>query len=686
MSVMKITRWTRALLLVALCSPAWAAAQTGKGAADPSILEPRDLFDLEWADGPALSPDARTVVYQRSGYDIMLDRRTSRLWQVEVDSGRHTPLGADASGTNVVFSPDGARIAWVAQVDGRAQIVVRWMDSGEQSALGWLPQAPSELAFSPDGRQLAFSMLVESDATATTALPAKPEGAQWAPAAKYIDRLAYRADGAGYLRPGYRHVFVIPSEGGTPRQISQGDFNYRSPVWSRDGHSLYVVSNQSPEWEYQPTESEIYRLEIASGALTALTDRRGPDMNPALSPDGKQLAYVGYDDIGKGHQVTHLYVLDVQSGVARALTAEFDYPVANPYWERSGRGVFFSYERHGRGHIAWVSANGGRVETLSDDFGGTSIGRPYTGGQFSVAGDKVAYTRDSPERPAELAIVQRGRKSKVLTDLNVDVLGHKQLGQVEEFWFKSSADGLDVQAWLVKPPQYREGQRYPLLLEIHGGPYAAYGPRFAAETQLYASAGYAVLYVNPRGSTGYGQAFADHIHHNYPSEDYDDLISAVDTVIAQGVADPDQLYVTGGSGGGVLTAWIIGHTDRFKAAVVAKPVIDWISFSLTADMYPYFTQYWFPAPPWEAFEHYWKYSPLAYVGNVKTPTLLVTGEEDYRTPIPESEQYYQALKLRRVDTAMLRIPGASHGIGARPTETLHQVLGTLDWLQRYRKQ
>jgi len=683
---MTIKRWAGALLLAALSVPGLASAQADAAQADPAILQPRDLFDLEWADGPALSPDARQVVYQRSGYDIMRDRRTRQLWQLNLDTGRHTPLGEDAAGTGAVFSPDGTRLAWIAQADGRAQIMLRWMDSGQQSALGWLPQAPSELAWSPDGQQLAFSMLVESDATARTALPKKPEGAEWAPAAKYIDRLAYRADGPGYLRPGYRHIFVIPAQGGTPRQISRGDFNYRSPLWSREGSALYVVSNQSPDWEYQPTESDIYRLDLVSGHITALTDRRGPDMSPALSPDGKQLAYVGYDDVRKGHQVTHLYVLDVQSGTSRALTADFDYPVSNPHWERNGRGVFFSYERHGRGHIAWVPATGGKIETLSDDFGGTAIGRPYTGGQFAVAGDKVAYTRDSLDRPAELAIVQRGGKPRVLTDLNTDVLGHKQLGEVEEFWVKSSADGLDVQAWLVKPPHYQQGQRYPLLLEIHGGPYAAYGPRFAAETQLYASAGYAVLYVNPRGSTGYGQAFADHIHHNYPSQDYDDLMSAVDAVIAQGVADPDELYVTGGSGGGVLTAWIIGHTDRFKAAVVAKPVIDWISFALTADMYPYFSQYWFPAPPWEAFEHYWKYSPLAYVGNVKTPTLLIVGENDHRTPVPETEQYYQALKLRRVDTAMLRIPGASHGIGARPTETLHQVLGTLDWLQRDRAQ
>ncbi|KLJ02552.1 acyl-peptide hydrolase [Luteimonas sp. FCS-9] len=653
---------------------------------DPRYLQPRDLFDLEWADAPALSPDGRQVIYQRQGYDILRDRRLSRLWLLDVDSGRQVPLGEDAAGSNATWSPDGSRVAWIARNGERAQIMVRWKDGGRQVALGWLPQPPSDLSWSPDGRRIAFTMAVEADTEPQIKLPSKPEGAEWAPQAKYIDRVGYRADGAGYTRPGYRHVFVIPADGGTPRQVSRGDFSHRSPVWDRDGRSLYVVSNQSPEWEYQPRESEIYRLDLASGAVAALTDRRGPDEQPVLSPDGRQLAYVGYDDERKGHQVTHLYLLDLQSGRSRALTADFDYPVADPQWDRNGRGLYFSYEREGRGHIAWIDAGGGRMQTLTDDFGGTSIGRPYTGGALSVAGDRVVYTRSSVDRPADLAVVQRGGRPRVLTDLNGDVLDYKQLGQVEDFWFKSSADGLDVQAWLVKPPQYREGQRYPLLLEIHGGPFAAYGPSFAAETQLYASAGYAVLYVNPRGSTGYGQAFADHIHHNYPGRDYDDLMSAVDTAIAQGVADPDQLYVTGGSGGGTLTAWIVGHTDRFKAAVVAKPVIDWTSFVLTADMYPYFTQYWFPGPPWEAFDHYWKRSPLAYVGNVTTPTMLITGEDDLRTPIPQTEQFYQALKLRRVDTAMLRIPGASHGIGARPTETLNQVLGTLGWMERYRSQ
>lgn len=654
--------------------------------ADPRNLQPKDLFDLEWADAPSISPDGRRIVYQRKFFDIMKDRRRSNLWLIEADSGKQRPLTSGAYGDGAaVWSPSGDRIAWVSDRDGSAQIWVRWMDSGQQSPISRLSEGPSNLAWSPDGRWIAFTQHVAADTTPLAKLPDKPEGAQWADAVKLIDRMNYRADGAGYLKPGYEHVFVMPADGGTPRQITQGDFDYEgTPVWSRDGRSLYVVSNRGPEAEYHPIDQDIYRVDVASGATVALTDRRGPDVSPTLSPDGRQLAYLGYDDRKLGYQVAHLYVLDLDSGASRALTERFDYEIENPRWDSGGRGLYFGYDREGVSHLGWVAASGGAVESVSDAVGGTAVGRPYPGGSFSVGGGRVAYTHGSASRMADVAVVARGGKSRVLTDLNADSLARKRLGEVETLWTKSSADGLSVQGWIVKPPQFEAGKRYPLLLEIHGGPYANYGPRFAVETQLYAAAGYVVLYVNPRGSTSYGQAFADHIHQNYPSHDYDDLMSAVDATIAKGYVDPQQLYVTGGSGGGVLTAWIVGHTDRFHAAVVAKPVINWTSFALTSDGPSYITQHWFPGPPWQAQENYWKRSPLAYVGNVTTPTMLITGESDYRTPISETEQYYTALKLHRVDSAMIRIPGASHGIGARPSETLAQVLNTLGWFERYR--
>jgi dipeptidyl aminopeptidase/acylaminoacyl peptidase len=656
--------------------------------ADARNLQPLDVFALEWADNPAMSPDGAQIVYQRNHYDIMKDRRRSHLWLVDADGERHRPLttGQGSDGAPA-WAPDGDRIAWTSAREGSSQIWVRWMDTGQSAVLSQLPQSPGNLAWSPDGKWLAFTMRVPAKPKPLATMPAKPKGAEWAGDVKVIDSLNYRFDGAGYVDPGFSHVFVLPAEGGTPRQITQGDFQHRAtPVWSTDGRSLFVVSNHAADWEYAPQESEIYRVDVETGRATALTDRDGPDGSPALSPDGRRLAYVGFDDRKLGYQSSLLYVMDLDGGTPRVLTADFDYQVDSPAWDRNGRGIYFSFEREGRGHIGWVSASGGAVETVVDDFDGTAMGRPYGGGAFSVASGRVAYTRGTIDRPADVAVAQRGGDARVLTDLNSDALAHKRLGEVEELWVKSSADGLDVQGWIVKPPNFDASKKYPLMLEIHGGPFANYGPRFAPETQLYASAGYVVLYVNPRGSTSYGHDFANQIHHNYPSKDYDDLITSVDAVIAKGYVDPQQLYVTGGSGGGVLTAWIVGHTDRFRAAVVAKPVINWTSFVLTADAYQFFVDYWFGKMPWDdgAQAEYWKRSPLAYVGNVKTPTMLLTGEDDYRTPISETEQFYQALKLRRVETAMVRIPGASHGINARPSQMIAQVLNTLAWFERYR--
>jgi acylaminoacyl-peptidase len=310
------------------------------------------------------------------------------------------------------------------------------------------------------------------------------------------------------------------------------------------------------------------------------------------------------------------------------------------------------------------------------------MSRPYSGGSYHAAGGTVAYTQSAEAQPAEIAVVGRSGPA-TRTALNAQALGGKKLASIEEIRFPSGKDGREIQAWVAKPPGFREDQRYPVILEIHGGPFAAYGPHFSAEVQLYAAAGYLVVYANPRGSTSYGAAFANLIHHAYPGGDYDDLMAAVDYTIEAGWGDPEQLYVTGGSGGGILTAWIITRTDRFRAAVAAKPVINWYSFVLTADGYPFFSRYWFEKKPWEDPESYLARSPLNFVDRVSTPTMLLTGEEDHRTPISESEQFYQALKLLGVDAALVRVPGASHGIAARPSQLLAKVAHVLAWFERY---
>jgi dipeptidyl aminopeptidase/acylaminoacyl peptidase len=270
--------------------------------------------------------------------------------------------------------------------------------------------------------------------------------------------------------------------------------------------------------------------------------------------------------------------------------------------------------------------------------------------------------------------------------LNAGLFADKTLAEVRPLAVTSSFDRRPIDAWAALPPGFDAAKKYPLILEIHGGPYAAYGPVFSTDVQLYAAGGYVVLYVNPRGSTSYGQEFANFIHHRYPSEDFDDLMSAVDAAIAQGYVDPKQLFVTGGSGGGVLTAWIVGHTDRFRAAATQKPVINWASTVLTTDVPTYMPKYWFEKLPWEDPESYWKFSPLSLVGSVKTPTLVVVGDQDFRTPVSDSEQYYQALQLKGVPTGLVKVPGASHGgLTARPSQSAAKASAILAWFERYRQ-
>jgi len=676
---MRIATLTVALLMQASPAPAAEAAPA------PALFAPMDVFKLEWADHPQLSPDAKHVVYERVRFDVMKDRKRAQLWLADSEGrGQRALLSDSADQRGAKWSPDGKRIAYVATSEGKAQIHVLWLDASASSAITHLTEGPGNLSWSPDGRWIAFTQRVPAQEPPLAKLPPAPKGAEWAEPAKLIDRLTYRIDGGGYIDPGYAQVFVVAADGGAARQVTSGKHDYAGPIaWARDGKSVFVSANLNDDWEHQPLESELYRVDVDSGALTKLTDRRGPDHNPVISPDGRNLAYVGFDDHGHPYQAAHLYVLDLASGKSRALTMDADINVASPAWDGNGA-LYFTFDARGKTLIGHIGSGGGKVETVADDVGGTEIGRPYTSGAISSAGGRVAYTRDATTHPADVGIVARGGKATSLTDLSSNLLDHKTLGQVEEINVKSSADGRAVQAWIVRPPNFDAKKSYPLLLEIHGGPFAAYGPHFAPELQLYAAQGYVVVYANPRGSTSYGSEFANLIENAYPSQDYDDLISVVDAVIARGSIDASNLFVTGGSGGGVLTAWIVGHTDRFRAAVVAKPVINWYSFVLTSDFYQLFAKYWFPGVPWENAEHYMKRSPIAYVGNVKTPTMLITGDADHRTPSSEAEQFYQALKLRGIDTAMLRIPGASHEINTRPSNMLDQVLYTIGWFEKHR--
>ncbi len=674
---MKIPRianpfYLTASLLLALGSTAQAAKP----------LQYEDVFNLEFVSDPQPDSKGEQIVFVRNWMDKQTDRRRMTLWLSSADGKTQQALtDKDINASSPRWAPDYKRLAFISN----GQIHVKWLDSGRTSQLGQLTQGPANLSWSPDGKWLAFTMFTPKQVKAPVSLPGKPEKADWAKAAIYIDNKQYRADGAGYLKAGYQHIYIMPADGGSAIQLTEGDFNHAGAIsWTKDSKAIYFSANRHADWQSKPLNSELFQLTLAERKLTQLTDRNGPDARPQLSPNGKLIAYVGFDDRKLAHQANRLYVMNADGSNIRNLTEDLDRAIDDFQWLPNSKALYISYDSEGKGILAEQALSGKR-SIITEDLGGGSYGRPYSGGQFAAADNGlIAYTQMNTQTPAELAVIHK-RNKQTLTSLNADLLFANDIGEVEEFWYSSSVDQRKLQGWIIYPPQFDASKKYPLILEIHGGPHTAYGPHFAMELQLMAAQGYVVLYTNPRGSTSYGEDFANLIHHNYPSQDFNDLMDGVDAVIAKGFINEKELFVTGGSGGGALTAWIVGHTDRFAAAVSVKPVINWFSFVLNADMYSYFSQYWFPAMPWENPQHYLKYSPISYVGNVKTPTMLMTGEADHRTPISETEQFYQALQLRGIDTAMVRIPEASHSIYSRPSNLMAKTAYILYWFEKYRQ-
>ena len=670
------------LLTAGLLSPL-CGADTSQEIND-RYLKPADVFDMEYASDPRIAPSGSRVVYVRNFFDIMSDRRQSNLWIVNIDETGHRPLTTGKHrNSSPRWSPNESKVAYISNRNGKSQIWVQRMKTGQDEKLTDLLNAPSAIAWSPDGKRIAFSMFVANKRGPYVKMPPKPEGAKWAPPPKLITRLQYRRDGSGYVKDGFHQLFVIPAGGGTPRQLTSGPYNHPapsagSPRWTPDGEAIIFSANRHEDWEYQLRNTEIHEVSVTERTIKTLTTRFGPDRNPVISPDGTKIAYVGYDNHYEGYQRTRLYLMN-RDGSSQREIGGLDRDVVNPIWSADSKGIFFQYDDQGDTKVAYIGLNG-KIENLAGKLGGATLGRPYGRGSFSAAGTShFAYTWSDPRHPGEVAVGKRDTPgAKVLTSLNDDLMGHKVLGAVEEIWYESSFDKRKIHGWIVKPPDFDPSKKYPFILEIHGGPRANYGPRFTAEIQLYAAAGYVVLYVNPRGSTSYGSEFAKLIDPGYPSQDHDDLMSGVDAILTKGYVDPERLFITGGSAGGLLSSWAIGKTNRFRAAVVAKPVMNWFSKELTTDSVDQY-KYVFGKLPWEDPEKYFKHSPISLVGNVKTPTMVMVGESDHRTPPSEAEQFYQALKLQKVDTVFVRIPGASHGITTRPSNLIGKVAHVLQW-------
>ncbi|MBI3791259.1 MAG: S9 family peptidase, partial [Gemmatimonadetes bacterium] len=609
--------------------------------------------------------------------DKLNDKWESSLWMVNADGTRNRFLVA---GSGAEWSPDGTRIAYVAKGEPSGQqLYVRYMDDeGATTQVTRVSDTPAAIRWAPDGKSIAFTMNVPRRAEnpfARVALPAAHKGAKWIEPPKVVTDFHWRQDRQGVVDEAVRHLFVVPAEGGTARQVTTGEWDAGAPSWTPDSKTLLFSSLRIPNAQMAWRESEVYAVEVSSGAVRQLTHRKGPDNNPLPSPDGKLIAYTGYDSTDATWQDAAIYVMNADGSAPRALTASFDRSPAGMFWATDGSGIYFNAETEGSKHLFFVSlagkvtpvTSGAEVLTVTSIQGGVAVGTRATP---TEPGDVVRLTLRGP------AVLTR------LTDVNGDVLAGKQLGTQEEFWY-TSVDGFKVQGWIVKPPGFDPAKKYPLMLEIHGGPHAMYNNAWNFSRQEHVANGYVLLYTNPRGSTGYGSKFGNAIKNAYPGKDYDDLMAGVDTVIGRGYVDTQNLFVFGCSGGGVLTSWIVGHTNRFTAAGVLCPVTNWMSFVGTTDGQGWYKN--FEKNFWDDPQEHLRRSPIMYVGRVTTPTMLMTGVLDLRTPMPQTEEYYTALRSRGVPTAMVRFNNEWHGTSSTPSNFLRTQAYLREWFNKYAK-
>lgn len=646
-----------------------------------------DVFNLQYARDPQISPTSSKIIYVRTKMDIMKDGKSSSIWIVDIDGRNHQKLTSNINNeSSPRWSPDGKRITFVSSSDdgNGSEIYIYWVDSKQYSVISQLNKSPSNLKWSPSGEYIGFSMFMTDNVLSLVTPPKKPKDANWAPPARITDRLKHESDGSGYIDKGFNHLFYISAGGGSPVQVTSESYNHKDFNWSKDSEKIIFSSNYTENWEYDFRNSEMYSIKINGSSLTQLTNRKGPDYGGVFSPDGKKIAYLGFTDKVQTYQINKLYLMNADGSAKKEIKTTLDRNMSSLKWASDGKGLYFKYDNFGNGKIGYISISG-KTKKIADNLGGTTIGRPYGGGSYSLSNtDRIAFTMTTPYHPADIAYYD-GRKTNRITSLNNDLLSNRDLGKINEIWYESSVDGRRIQGWIAKPPEFDSNKKYPLIVENHGGPISNYGDRFSPEILLYSASDYVVFYPNPRGSTSYGEEFGNLLYRNYPGDDYHDVMDGVDRLLELGYVDKNNLYVTGGSAGGIMTAWIVGKTKRFKAAAVIKPVMNWISKTLVADNYFYYANSRYKGQPWENFEEYWKFSPISLVGNIETPTMVMVGTYDLRTPPSEAKQLYHALKIRKIETVYVEIPEAYHGIASKPSQLIAKIDHILYWFNKYKE-
>lgn len=670
----------RLISLLAVIVLALPAALPGQ----ETLLTPASYLDYETVSSPRLSPDGRVIVYTRSWINKLEDRFESALWIMDADGGRNRFF---SKGSGAVWSPDGTRLAYLAEGEPKGtQVFVRWVDrDGPPTQITREEYSPSSIGWSPDSRSIAFARFVPATSAWSIEMPTPPKEAKWTAPPRFVDRLHYRQDRVGYTEPGSLHLFQVAADGSTPMQLTRGDWSLGARfdglsqgvnwTWSPDGRTIVADGYRGDDADLNYRDSHLFAIEVSSGEVRQLTTMPGSWSQPVYSPDGKTLAYTGYEKTRKSYRAADLYLMDMATGSSRMISGDFDRDPVNLTWAPDGKGIYFTANSEGTSNIHYAGTSGG-VRAITTGTHLISLG--------GVSRTQVAVgTRTSYHKPPDVVTVNLRKPTEIaqLTAVNDDLLAGRQLGEVEEIWVTSSG-GARIQGWLVRPPGFDPSKQYPLVMEIHGGPHSDYTVGFNNFFQWFAARGYLLLYTNPRGSTGYGTDFGNAIERAYPSVDYDDLMAAVDTVVGRGIVDQKRMYVGGCSGGGVLSSWVIGHTDRFAGAAVRCPVSNWLSFIGQADV-PLFTQNFFDRPFWEDPAPWLRQSSLMHVGKVTTPTVVMTGVLDQRTPMPQSEEYYAALKTRGVPAALLRFEGEWHGTMSKPSNAIRTFLYMDSWYSRH---
>jgi len=665
-----------------------------------------DLYVFQWIANAQISPDGSKVIYTHVRVTPKHDNYETALWMVPAQGGAARQLTSGPHDSDAHWSPDGKLVAFQRAVekDGKpqpAQIYLLSMEGGEARALTDMPKGAGGIVWSPDGRAVAFS-----STTQDKDFDQKKDAAEESDV-RVITRATYRMNGAGYTepgRPGHIWVVDVPGEPGAPqkaRQVTRGEFSEEDCVWSKDGAKIYFISDRVKEPYYEPPHAELYVVGARGGDIAKIAGIDGPMGGLSLSPDGSHMAFVGAINHGEGvaqrsYSQPDLFLTALEPGsTPRNLTAAYDFDIAGgvggdqapprgggrakPYWSPDGRSIFVTAAEEGRVNLKRVDAETGKVE-------------PVTNGNFDIYSysatpdaSKVAALISTPVNIGDLFLMDPGSgRMQQATHINAELFSKLNLTEPEMIWYKSF-DGRRIQAWVERPPDFQEGKKYPMILDIHGGPHSAYGYTFDHEFQWMAAKGYVVLYPNPRGSTSYGQEFGNVIQYHYPGDDYKDLMAGVDELIRRGWVDPGKLGVTGGSGGGVLTNWTIGHTQRFQAAVSQRSIADWAGFWYTAD-FTLFTPTWFRGAPWEQEADFKERSPITYIKDVTTPLMLIEGEADFRTPPADGgEQMFRALKYLKKTVVMVRFPGESHELSrsGKPTHRVERLDHIVAWFDKY---